>query len=65
QQINQLSNEKNTIKNQLQSTEQKLEKAQSENSNLNNYIEKLEKAKSDVEDTANRSQEIVTEHTGK
>ncbi|HFU6170337.1 TPA: DNA-directed RNA polymerase subunit omega, partial [Enterococcus faecium] len=43
----------------------KLEKAQSENSNLNNYIEKLEKAKSDVEDTANRSQEIVTEHTGK
>ncbi|HFM6560681.1 TPA: DNA-directed RNA polymerase subunit omega, partial [Enterococcus faecium] len=61
----QLSNEKNTIKNQLQSTEQKLEKAQSENSNLNNYIEKLEKAKSDVEDTANRSQEIVTEHTGK
>ncbi|EMF0512162.1 DNA-directed RNA polymerase subunit omega, partial [Enterococcus hirae] len=55
----------NTIKNQLQSTQQKLEKEQSENSNLNNYIEKLEKAKSDVEDTANRSQEIVTEHTGK
>ncbi|EOS7725521.1 DNA-directed RNA polymerase subunit omega, partial [Enterococcus hirae] len=62
---NQLLNEKNTIKNQLQSTQQKLEKEQSENSNLNNYIEKLEKAKSDVEDTANRSQEIVTEHTGK
>ncbi|BDP55819.1 hypothetical protein EfmJHP36_02980 [Enterococcus faecium] len=30
---------------------------------MNNYIEKLQKAKNDVEDTANKAQQIVNEHT--
>ncbi|HAP9606676.1 TPA: DNA-directed RNA polymerase subunit omega, partial [Enterococcus faecium] len=55
--------EKNNIQNQLQATQQKLEEEKSKNSSLNNYIEKLQKAKNDVEDTANKAQQIVNEHT--
>ncbi|HBN1317081.1 TPA: DNA-directed RNA polymerase subunit omega, partial [Enterococcus faecium] len=63
QQINQMLSEKNNIQNQLQATQQKLEEEKSKNSSLNNYIEKLQKAKNDVEDTANKAQQIVNEHT--
>ncbi|HFM6082274.1 TPA: DNA-directed RNA polymerase subunit omega, partial [Enterococcus faecium] len=62
-QINQMLSEKNNIQNQLQATQQKLEEEKSKNSSLNNYIEKLQKAKNDVEDTANKAQQIVNEHT--
>lgn len=55
--------EKNNIQNQLQATQQKLEEEKSKNSSLNNYIEKLQKAKNDVEDTANKAQQIINEHT--
>ncbi|HCD6697473.1 TPA: DNA-directed RNA polymerase subunit omega, partial [Enterococcus faecium] len=61
--INQMLSEKNNIQNQLQATQQKLEEEKSKNSSLNNYIEKLQKAKNDVEDTANKAQQIVNEHT--
>ncbi|HCD6096536.1 TPA: DNA-directed RNA polymerase subunit omega, partial [Enterococcus faecium] len=60
---NQMLSEKNNIQNQLQATQQKLEEEKSKNSSLNNYIEKLQKAKNDVEDTANKAQQIVNEHT--
>lgn len=33
-----------------------------ENSNLKAYIDKLNKAKQDVKDTANKSQQIVDQH---
>ncbi|HBH6782258.1 TPA: DNA-directed RNA polymerase subunit omega, partial [Enterococcus faecium] len=59
----QMLSEKNNIQNQLQATQQKLEEEKSKNSSLNNYIEKLQKAKNDVEDTANKAQQIVNEHT--
>ena len=55
--------EKNNVQNQLQATQQKLKEEKSKNSSLNNYIEKLQKAKNDVEDTANKAQQIVNEHT--
>lgn len=55
--------EKNNVQNQLQATQQKLKEENSKNSSLNNYIEKLQKAKNDVEDTANKAQQIVNEHT--
>ena len=55
--------EKNNIQNQLQATQQKLEEEKSKNNSLNNYIEKLQKAKNDVEDTTNKAQQIVNKHT--
>ncbi|HFP7927841.1 TPA: DNA-directed RNA polymerase subunit omega, partial [Enterococcus faecium] len=52
-------------RNQLTDTQKKLDEATAENSSLKQYIQKLEKAKDEVEDTADKSQQIVEEHLRK
>ncbi|BDP52338.1 hypothetical protein EfmJHP35_02620 [Enterococcus faecium] len=54
--------EKNNIQNQLQATQQKLEEEKSKNSSLNNYIEKLQKAKNDEQTSLNERLKNVNEH---
>lgn len=56
---------KNKCRNQLTDTQKKLDEATAENSSLKQYIQKLEKAKDEVEDTADKSQQIVEEHLRK
>ncbi|MGF2942990.1 hypothetical protein [Enterococcus xiangfangensis] len=61
-QINCLTNEKNSLQAELDTTKQQLATSNKENSDLKAYIEKLNKANRDVEDAANKSQQIVDQH---
>ncbi|HAQ1453195.1 TPA: DNA-directed RNA polymerase subunit omega, partial [Enterococcus faecium] len=65
QQIATLTQEKTNVETQLTDTQKKLDEATAENSSLKQYIQKLEKAKDEVEDTADKSQQIVEEHLRK
>ena len=57
--------EKANLETQLADTQKKLDEATAENTSLKQYIQKLEKAKGEVEDTADKSQQIVEEHLSK
>ncbi|HFM6921794.1 TPA: DNA-directed RNA polymerase subunit omega, partial [Enterococcus faecium] len=65
QQIATLTQEKTNVETQLTDTQKKLDEATAENSSWKQYIQKLEKAKDEVEDTADKSQQIVEEHLRK
>lgn len=65
QQIATLTQEKENLETQLADTQKKLDEATAENRSLKQYIQKLEKAKGEVEDTADKSQQIVEEHLSK
>ncbi len=56
---------KTNVETQLTDTQKKLDEATAENSSLKQYIQKLEKAKDEVEDTADKSQQIVEQHLRK
>ncbi|WP_427814853.1 hypothetical protein ACQKTA_11700 (plasmid) [Enterococcus sp. 22-H-5-01] len=57
-----MNNEKTSLQTQLDTTKQQLANSEKENSDLRDYIAKLQKANEDVKNTADKSQQIVDQH---
>lgn len=62
QSLQQVTTEKNELQNKYNESQEKLEESTKQIAGLNDYIKKLEKAKSDVTNTANKSDQLVQKY---